>query len=85
MTIGEMPVVDFNETIAGLEPPNLGGYVVAVGSPFTGIELYGPRDGGLFASLADAEQWQSDYGLLEDSPFADGPSSVVAVFNNYPA
>ncbi len=84
-TIGEMPLVDFNDTISSFEPPNLGGYVVAVGSPFTGLELYGPPTGGLFASFAEAEEWRSDIGLLEDSPFDDGPSTVVAVFNSYPA
>lgn len=84
MTITELPMTDFNDAITNLEPPNIGGYLVAIGHAFTGIEMYGPPEGGLFASLDEAEQWRADHGLLDDSPFADGPSTVVAVFNNYP-
>ncbi len=82
-TISEMPMADFNDAISSLEPPNIGGYLVAVGNAFTGIEMYGPLEGGLFASLDEAEQWRADHGLLDDGPFSD-PSSVVAVFNSYP-
>ena len=82
MVTRDIPITDFNDALSSLEPPNLGGYLVAIGSPFTGIELYGPVEGGLFASVDEAEHWRIQNGLT--GVFVD-TSSVVAVFNTYSA
>jgi hypothetical protein len=71
MTIGEMPLVDFNEAIANLEPRNVGAYVVAVGHAFDGIQLYGP-----FETFDDAFNWRDQAGLVD--------AELVPVYTNYP-
>lgn len=82
MTISELPRTDFNEDVGDLNrgTGNIKAWVVAVGHAFTGITLYGPFD-----SHEEAQTWHDDTGFAEDSPFDDGPTSIVPVYNRFPA
>lgn len=82
-SITELPRVSFDEDQVGdldSGTGNIGAWVVSVGSPYSGITLYGPFD-----SLEEAQTWHDDSGFAEDSPFDDGPTEIIPVYKRFPA
>ena len=82
MTLTELPRPDFDTAVTEQEGgSNIGAWVVAIGHVFAGhITLYGPFD-----SHEEAKTWHDDHGFAEDSPFDDGPTSIVPVYSRFPA
>jgi len=81
LTLTELPRPDFNDAVIEQGGgSNVGAWVVAVGQPFDNITLYGPFD-----SQAEAKTWHDDHGFAEDSPFDDGPTTIVPVYSRFPA